>query len=187
MMNPFVNPKKRDFLLPKGCKDLSDLLERTKWHIPSLAEVNATGVRAESKQGTVIHLEEHVRQFLASEELSRSLMIITRSPPEEECDITLFVEEAQILLDITALQGEQEAAVRSFFSRRGLEPLDDASGLALPFFPGARVYQILHYLLSKDVEQITPLIRDFLRDIHGVTAETELVFHLVHLAPEQDQ
>ena len=27
-MNPFVNPKKRDIALPKGCKDLSDVLRR---------------------------------------------------------------------------------------------------------------------------------------------------------------
>ena len=26
-MNPFVNPKKRGFLLPKGCKDLIDVLQ----------------------------------------------------------------------------------------------------------------------------------------------------------------
>lgn len=29
-MNPFVNPKKRSFLLPGGCKDLADVLKRPK-------------------------------------------------------------------------------------------------------------------------------------------------------------
>lgn len=27
-MNPFINPKKRSILLPKGCKDLADVLQR---------------------------------------------------------------------------------------------------------------------------------------------------------------
>jgi hypothetical protein len=29
-MNPFVNPKKRSILLPHGCKDLADVLQRPK-------------------------------------------------------------------------------------------------------------------------------------------------------------
>jgi hypothetical protein len=29
-MNPFVNPNKRDFLLPNGCQDLIDVLNLTK-------------------------------------------------------------------------------------------------------------------------------------------------------------
>jgi type II secretory ATPase GspE/PulE/Tfp pilus assembly ATPase PilB-like protein len=30
-MNPFVNPNKRSFTLPKGCKDLADVLKRPEY------------------------------------------------------------------------------------------------------------------------------------------------------------
>jgi hypothetical protein len=57
-MNPFVNPKKRGFKLPKGCKDLMDVLKRM-----------------ESKQDGAIRQYIHMILFQAQQDQATDLVI----------------------------------------------------------------------------------------------------------------
>ena len=53
-MNPFINPKKRSILLPKGCKDLMDVLRRTArlQGDPVQTFIRAVLLRAEDRRAT---------------------------------------------------------------------------------------------------------------------------------------
>jgi hypothetical protein len=75
-LNPFVNPNKRDFLLPKGCKDLADVLPQSK-------QLNSPEpkIHSEEKKGTIANVQEHVRWLVEATQTYRSLTII--SPKED--------------------------------------------------------------------------------------------------------
>jgi hypothetical protein len=48
-MNPFVNPKKRGLQLPKGCKDLADVVQRSKQ--PKCEHCGAAAVATQGSLG----------------------------------------------------------------------------------------------------------------------------------------
>src|SRR6267378_3389483 len=99
-MNPFVDPKKRDFLLPQGCKELSDVISRSKPRTASAAGI----VSGRTQPGTIADLQLRIMRFLQLSWPHRSLTIITPKKP-----VSLYFSEGRISITLFVTEGAEEA------------------------------------------------------------------------------
>ncbi len=169
-MNPFINPKKRDFLLPKGCKDLADVLLS-----PKAKALSGAGQLSEERyRGTLQELECHIGRFLDSAKSSGALIISV-----SEKTVCIDVDEEGTTIALTVLLGPEEAAARTFFSEQGLQPslrLPHVDAHSLQTGGAGKVYQISEYLVPRNVERLAQVVRDLFTKLFGVAEESEVSF-----------
>jgi hypothetical protein len=173
-VNPFVNFKKRDFLLPKGCKDLGDLLTRRTSQRNSSASSSAAPFSEERAQGSLEDVEGHVRRFLDSTHGVGSLII---SASDRNVSIDLDSEGVTIGLMIPI--GPEEQAVRAFFSQQGLQSRPDLQHVDSDSLLGGgvgTVCQILDYEVPRNVERLGQIVRDLFVKVFSITRETQMFF-----------
>jgi hypothetical protein len=77
-MNPFVNPKKRSILLPKGSNDLADLLHSPK----------SQPTKSKSSDPAGNHIQAWIRSLLVRSRDRRATELVIGPAPDPDADCT---------------------------------------------------------------------------------------------------
>jgi hypothetical protein len=184
-MSKFVNYKKRSVTLPTGCKNLIDVLQPhglpklvSKTHtggpaIPSDARPTVT--RGESFFGVLSEINKYVTMVFDSRARSFILMV---TPSDEQFTVDVDrMQDGTMAASVVVQTGtEQERAVRSFFTHRGL-PVPEDSEMPPMFVPGVPV-QITYYIspVPSEASVLSQFVLDLLRVALGLTDESQLCF-----------
>jgi hypothetical protein len=174
-MNEFVNFKKRGVTLPRGCKDLIDLLAPPVQQTLERAQ-HAVVTRNETIAGTLSEVGRYVQMTFESRGLMFTLVI---SSPDRRLEVDLSRMKGGELWASAVFQRdrEQEQAVREFFVRRGLEVPED-SGTPSHFFADLPV-QLIYPIspLPGDAASLSALLMDLFRQTCRLEGNAQLSFH----------
>jgi hypothetical protein len=114
-MSDFVNFQKRSVALPGGCKDLMDVLRRP-------AEEQPTVTRGQRSDGGVRQVATYLGRLFESRSELATLMI---SSADENLTAMFYLRgggQAFVLI-LIASDPALEAAVRGFYAKRGIQPV----------------------------------------------------------------
>jgi hypothetical protein len=114
-MSDFVNFQKRSVALPGGCKDLIDVLRRP-------AEEQPTVTRGHRSDGGVRQVATYLGRLFESRSELATLMI---SSADENLTAMFYLRGGGqvFVLILIASDPALEAAVRSFYAKRGIQPV----------------------------------------------------------------
>lgn len=170
-MGQFVNYKKRSFTLPPGCKNLIDVLERsrrsTRGHVGS-GGFQPFELREERiPTAGLAQIGRYVAMLLQSR---AELFILSVTAQDFQLPVTLYRSRSEKAVAIVLVTKEvnREDAIRAFFEQQGLkaflaeQDVGDARSLAYP--------------LPLDVAHATSLTAELLRSVYGVSNEAGLDF-----------
>ncbi len=178
-MNEFVNYKKRDVTLPKGCKDLIDALE-TKERRQILRRAAAFKRPMATHDHTFTGTLSEVGKYLEMAFASRAWMFTLWIGQLDE-RLNLHIKRAEdgtVSASATVRQDSaEELSLRGFFARRGLDwPID--SGFPPQFVPGGPVDVMVKISpLPSRGPGLTGLMVDLFLDVYGANMDTALSFH----------
>lgn len=178
-MNEFVDYKKRDIDLPKGCKNLNDVLqaqERRRILRRAAAFKRQMATHDRSFTGTLSEVGKYLDMVFTSRAWMFTLWI---GPLDDRLNLSIHrSEDGSVAASATVRQDSaQELSLRSFFAQRGLDwPVD--SGFPSQFFPSVPVDLMVKISpLPSQGPGLTDLIVDLFRDVYGANMETGLNFH----------
>jgi hypothetical protein len=161
-MNQFVNYGNRDVSLPKGCKDLMDLLHPHREEAPGMIQRTTEGVR---------QLGSCLSSFLSS---PREYCLVSILSFERESGV--FLERFKgVLSAIVVLKnaGSTEGrTVRECFRLAGVTPLSDN------VVEGCGGSRVLRYPLPASIPDVMKVIAEVLRAACGATEYAGLYYHL---------
>jgi len=165
-MNPFVNPKKRDILLPSGCKDLMDVLQLSKRE--DEAGCSTPAVRPELQVGGLGHIHYWVAKLSASTVHGSVLTIASL-----DGQMRVVLECARRGLSVYPVMGlaEREKDAEDFFFSRAIQPCVDF----LIGHPGMPT-RVLGFPLPSDLFKAAELTTALLRSVYGLDTEAEIEF-----------
>jgi hypothetical protein len=171
-MNPFVNPKKRGILLPSGCKNLIDMLNRPKG--VDEAGSQSPVIRPEIQVGDLSYLHRYVAKLSASSAYSAVLTIASL-----DGQIRVMLEHSGGHLSVYPVMGltEMEKDTEDFFTERAIQPCVDY----VVGHPGMAT-RVLGYPLPSDHFKAAELTTDLIRSVYGGDAEAEIEFAYLETA-----
>jgi hypothetical protein len=163
------NPKKRSFLLPPGCKDLHDLLQRQR------PDRKPTTKYDDPIKGRISELERHLVRMAASIALIRSLQVHS-----SDHEFSVRIHQARDLPMTASLSLEigsrQDKIMREFCTRHNL-PLPDDTGMPPGFLPDLPVSQIYRLSsLPSEIPQAAKLLIMLFQKVGGLDEQTEIYF-----------
>src|ERR1700730_11942341 len=139
-MNEFVNFKKRGITLPRGCKNLIDLLQPPAQLTFERAQ-RAVVTRNETVSGTLAEVGKYVQVAFESRGLMLALVI---SSPDQRLEVDLMRMKGGEFRASAVFQRDQqvEQAVRNFFVGRRLQVPEDSETPRDFFLPDVPVQLI---------------------------------------------
>ena len=156
-MNPFVNPNKRDVLLPSGCKDLMDVLRRSRpVHQPEI------------HVGELDHLHDYITKLMAT---LAPAAVLTIASMDGLMRIGLERSAESIAVFPELGVSEQGRGVEEFFAERGIQACVDY----LAWSAGSP-NRILGFTLPFDSSEASRLVAELIHSVYGPYAEAELEF-----------
>ena len=173
------NPKKRDYLLPPGCKDLIDVLQprgHGKQHFLG-TESQIRLLQSGEDKGGLADIEKYVAMVFASEARTFTLVVI---PPGKKLtvDVTRGMGGAMIsAYSFIQMNTDEERAARDFFTRHN-RPIPEVSDMPAQFFPDLPVH--IRFTISPVPPEATLLasfLASFFREVCGLSDQSELCFH----------
>jgi hypothetical protein len=180
-MNPFVNPNKRSVLLPAGCKDLIDVLKPSKRRsvaeliTPSSVQIPTIEPVRYEKAG-LIHVREHLAEFIASRSLQASLHIRSL---DGLLGVSLCRFEVEFSIFPLPNSGERTERIERFFTKRGISANYDQT-IGQTGIPGGAL-RILGFPLPVDFSTAAELTSNLLREVYHIDDETGLEFTWVNV------
>jgi hypothetical protein len=157
-MNPFVNLQKRSIQLPKGCKDLIDVLRQPR----------ARGIVRE--RGELAHIEHCLSRLLQSAAKRKALFILSLDG-QAACVLAHHDGVLAVTVWFECRNSVREEAVRGLFVEAGINPtMDDVKSSAGVPMRG------LAYPLPTVAPRAAQLTAELMRRAYGVTEEASLVF-----------
>lgn len=174
------DPKKRDYLLPPGCKDLIDVLklgESRDSQSPGAANPSNLEVKRKEASGGLEEIEKYVRMVFESTSLSASLSI---EPPGPELSISLHRMPGGIISADAWVQENtrQETALREFLALHKLPVPARTPPWKGFFFPGLPVYPSYDLMpVPVDAARLAQRVASLLRDVCDLTEDSSLLFH----------
>ena len=169
-MSEFVNYNKRSVSLPKGCKDLVDVLKQQgssaakpgkhEEELGKLSDIEKWAIRAFESEADVVQLE-----IASSERDAR--FIFHRTPHKKTASVTLRADASA------------EAAIKVIFERRNLET-PTSFGLPKLFFSDSSVAYDLS-LAFVDEASFCAIAKDILREVCGLGDQSSLWFRYTEL------
>jgi len=181
-MSQFVNYTKRSFKLPRGCKDLIDILEparrRIKVEVPSDTVELPIIKKDHYHTAGLAQIGRYLSMLFGSSAEVFALMVTYR---DDQYPVALCRNKSERSVEIALLakDTDREQAIRAFFDRRGIQPLlDYATSDACP--QGAA--RGLTYRLPFDAsDDATSLATDLLRGVYGLSDVAGLDFSYYEL------
>ena len=174
-MAGFVNYGQRGVQLPLGCKDLVDVLKRTREIVPDFSEWASisgwmpAGAQPEYiDQGSLGCIEKHVTRLLTARWKPSFTVIQVGAFPFQ-----LFCETEAgplvLLLAFPEKDSERERAIRGFFRDRCIDPVPD-------HLPGRPGWLVIRYALPCVIGPATALMITLLRSAYAISEDTPLHF-----------
>ena len=172
-MNPFVNLQKRSIQLPKGCKDLIDVLRPPRvWGAVGetiyYGEPFPKADRIET--GGLAHVEHYLSRLLQSAAKRKTLLI---SSPDWRawCVLAHYDDVLTVTVFVECSESLREEAVRGLFIEAGIAPTVDyvSSAEGVP-------KRGLAYPLPADASRAAQLTAELMRRAYGVTDVAALDF-----------
>lgn len=171
-MSKFVNYQKRSISLPRGCKNLIDVLRPRADKM--LEQAQPGRGRGESVMGTVSAISKYVGMAFSSRGLAFTLLM---GIPDEDFVVVLLRMEKKMIWMQVETSSHRDRAVRDFIERRGLnmpaEPPTPAHGH--PEVPGQLGYDISP--LPADAPAVATLAADLFRDACGLNDDSPLLIN----------
>lgn len=174
------DPKKRDYLLPPGCKDLIDVLKLGQSRdspFPKSANPSNLEVKREKASGGLDEIETYVRMVCESAALSTSLSI---EPPGTGLTISLHRMHGGIISAEAWVQDDtpQETALREFLAMQKLPVPARTPPWKGFFFPGLPIYPSYDLMpVPVDAACLAQRVTSLLGDVCNLTEDSSLVFH----------
>jgi hypothetical protein len=171
-MSEFVNYNKRDISLPKGCKDLADVLQGKGEGKPNLPGNH------EESLGRLAELDEWAARAFESHAKMLQLQVWTS---EQAATLMLHRRGRKTGASVTVRGGSStEEKVKAVFERKGLAT---PQGSPLPktlFFPeSSTTYDLTPF--SKDAASFSALAKDLLKNVCGLEDESPVWFRYMEL------
>ncbi len=174
-MTQFVNYKKRSFKLPPGCKNLIDVLERsrrqTNVHMAT-ADFQPLEIREERFHNAgMAQVGRYVSMLLQSR---GEIFTLSVTAQDFQFPVTLYrsrSEHTAAIIVLVAKDAHREQTVRAFFEQHGIEAL-----ALFPDFGGGDAPRGLVYPLPSDAPRATSLTTELLRSVYGLSEEAGLDF-----------
>jgi hypothetical protein len=171
------NPKKRGYLLPHGCKDLIDVLQKgDRQKIDDLiAEHQTTGLtRGGAATDKLSEIERYLKMVFESRGLMFTLAI---SPPDELLTVDVRQASGTVRASVVVQMGtDRETAVRDFFVGHGLTTPAD-SAMPEQFHPGLPVHRSYDISpLPTDSARLARLLAEFFRQLCGLADDSDMNF-----------
>lgn len=159
-MNEFVNYGNRGVSLPKGCKDLIDLLRSDSEHAPRMDRKTTEGLR---------QLDDYLSGLLSSPSAQVVLAIVGF-----DLNAGVFLENSKGVLSamvvMNAAGSAEEHTVRECFRLAGVAPIaDDLPG-------GSGGSRVLRYPLPPSIPDVGRLISEVLRAACGAAEHAGLYY-----------
>ena len=171
-MSEFVNYNKRSISLPKGCKDLADVLQSKAGESPSPKAGNH-----EESLGKLAEIDEWARRAFES---PAKLLQLHMWTGEQEATLLLHRSGDKTGASLTVRGGSSsDGKIKAVFERRGLEA---PKGYPLPvtLFPeSSKVYDLTSF--SVDAPSFSSLARDLLRSVCGLEDDSPIWFRYMEL------
>ncbi|HEU0037909.1 MAG TPA: hypothetical protein VFR76_01420 [Verrucomicrobiae bacterium] len=171
-MNLFVNPKKRGFLLPGGCKDLMDVLQLSERK--RQADRLTPAVRSELEVGTLAHIHRHLEK-LSSFVAQFTVLAMVSMDGRMRVVLERSADELRIYPVMGLAEAEKDA--EDFFSARAIQPCIDF----LVGNPG-KPTRVLSFPLPFDPSKASEVTSDLIRSVYGLDADAEIEFVYVKTA-----
>lgn len=174
---------KRGYLLPEGCKDLIDVLQRRdRRKIDDLVAAHEASLvmRSGAVPDKLSEIERYVKMVFESHGLMFTLSI---SPPDELLTVDVGQTSGTIWATVVVQKGTgREANVKAFFARHGLS-IPTYSATPVQFYPHLPVY--CDYCISPmppDTAGLALLLANCFRQLCGLTDDSELNFRYCEIA-----
>jgi hypothetical protein len=172
-MNPFVNLQKRSIQLPKGCKDLMDVLRppRARGAVGETLSYGEPFPKPDRMEtGGLAHVEHYVSRLLQSA-AKRKTLLISSLDWEAWCVLAHYDGVLTVTVFVECSDSVREEAVRSLFVEAGINPTTDyvMSNEGVPM-------RGLAYPLPADAPRATQLTADLMRRAYGLADEAGLDF-----------
>jgi hypothetical protein len=171
------DPKKRDYLLPPGCKDLIDVLQlRGRGDRDFVgAHSKFTFSHGGEERGGFPDIEKYVALVYESTAFQFTLAM---TPPGQSFTfrVSRFSGEEMLACVSVEMNSEQEAAARSFFMRHNL-PTPENTEMPASFIPDLPVH--IEFAISPAPPEATHLARlaaDLFQEVCGLGDEASLSF-----------
>jgi hypothetical protein len=174
------DPKKRDYLLPPGCKDLIDVLklgESRDSRSPGAANSSNLEVKNEEASGGLDEIAKYVRMVFESTALSASLSI---EPPGPELTISLHRIPGGIISATAWVQEDtpQEMALREFLATHKLPVPARTPPWKQFLFPGLPIYPSYDLMPAPvDAACLAQRVVSLLRHVCDLAEDSGLLFH----------
>ncbi len=174
-MRQLVNYKKRGVELPKGCKDLIDVLQgpgRAKAPLAAVGQPVLGGGKLErfSTRG-LAQIERYVNRLFESRS---KVAMVSLMPPDRQTEVCcVFRMEGglHLVLFVNQHDMEREGTVRALFESLGIQPTLDY----VMIYPKIRV---LRYPLPGDAPSAARIVADLLVKGFGLREDAGLDFIL---------
>ncbi len=173
-MNRFVNYGKRSVTLPKGCKDLIDVLQARRRSPASMATPGRATLAPD--QGTLGDIAIYLARQLQTPSRFSNLLVLWGDALEA---VQVPLTEAGLeLFALIRPGGASEKAVQRVFERAGI---GSAGGWRVDVFGTAT--QLLRYRLPNAAQSAAGLVREVLRVGYGLPENARLEFYYVEEPP----
>ena len=170
-MTQLVNYKKRGVELPKGCKDLIDILQgprRAKAPLAAVGQPVVGGVKFErfSTHG-LAQIERYVNRLLESKSKVAGFSIVPSDQQTETCCLFHMEGGLHLVLFVNEHDTERERTVRALFESLGIQPTLNY----VMIYPKIR---LLRYPLPSDAPSVAHIVADLLVKGFGLREDAGL-------------